>query len=83
MLSTHGFLKSDITIKTIVPGEPSEGFNVIDGFCAFASGVIAAGRVNMLRMSSMSVGSLNLLLISTKNFNEIAPLPNDLALPQI
>jgi len=83
MLSTHGVWKSDITIKTIVPGEPSEGFNVIDGFCAFAKGVIATGRVNMLRKSSMSVAFPSLLLISTKNFNEIVPLPNDLALSQI
>ena len=83
MLSTQGVLKSDITIKTVVPGEPSEGFNVIVGFCAFASGVIAAGRVDMLRKSRMSVALPSLLLISTRNFNEIAPLPNDLALSQI
>ena len=79
MLSTHGVLKSDITIKTIVPGEPSEGFNVIDGFCAFANGIIANGRANMHRKNIISVALPNLLLILTENFIEIAPLPNGLA----
>jgi len=83
MLITHGVLKSDITINTIVPGEPSEGFKVNDRFCAFAKGVIAAGRVRMLRKISINVALPNLLIITTKNFNEIEPLPNDLALSQI
>jgi len=75
MLSTQGVLKSDITINTIVPGEPSEGFNVIDGFCAFANGIIANGRANMLRKNIISVALPNLLLILTENFIEIAASP--------
>jgi len=61
---------------TVVPAGPSEGFNVTDRFSAFATGVIIAAKVNMLRKSSTSVALLKLFSISIKHFcNEIGPLP--------
>jgi hypothetical protein len=53
---------------TVVPGGPSEGFNVTDRFSAFANGAIIAAKVNMPRKSSTSVALLNLFPIIKKPF---------------
>lgn len=84
MLNMLGVWTLYITIKTIVPGGPSEGFNATDIFSACTIGVIAAAKVRMLRKSSASVALLELFSISIKNFrNENAPLPDDVAFSQI
>ncbi len=74
-LTGSGAWNPDIMTTTIVPAGPSEGFKVTDRFSAFATGVIIAAKVNMLRKSSTSVALLNLFSITIKHFcNEIVPL---------
>ena len=76
MLTGSGAWNPDIVTTTIVPAGPSEGFKVTDRFSAFATGVIIAAKVNMLRKSSTSVALLNLFSITIKHFcNEIVLLP--------
>ena len=60
---------------TVVPGGPWEGLNIMDWFCAFATGVTITANVNTLRKMSISVALLNFLSISIRHFcNEIVPL---------
>jgi hypothetical protein len=76
MLTESEGWNPDIVTTTIVPAGPSEGFKVTDRFPAFATGVIIAAKVNMLRKSSTNVALLNLFSITIKHFcNKIAPLP--------
>lgn len=59
-LNVVGALKPAITAKTVVPGEPWEGFRVTDKLCAVTIGIIVAVRIIMLIKSIESVALLSL-----------------------
>ena len=54
-LKVVGALKPAITVKTVVPGGPWEGFRVNDRVSASAIGTMAAVRLSMHRKSNVSV----------------------------
>ena len=60
MLNVVGALKPAITTKTVVPGEPWEGFRVTDKLCAITIGIIATVGIIMLRKSIENLALLSL-----------------------
>jgi hypothetical protein len=82
-LNVVGALKPAITVKTVVPGEPWEGFRVTDKVSAFATGGMVATRLSMHRKSKLIFALPRLFSMAMKSFCIKLSSPDDVAFSQI